>query len=81
MVVERKSMRDMLAKIIAYATHKPVRRNVTASPLRIEPPVIQEAAPPVTRRAPAKAPVKKTQSKIKTKSKLKTKSKSAVKKR
>jgi len=40
MVVERKNLRETLAKIVGFATHKPVRRTaVNPSPLRIDPPV------------------------------------------
>ncbi|HYG76979.1 MAG TPA: acetyl-CoA carboxylase, carboxyltransferase subunit beta [Planctomycetota bacterium] len=55
MVVERKNMRDILAKLTAFATHKPARRNVNTAPLRIEPPVLAAEPVPAKRRAPPRS--------------------------
>jgi acetyl-CoA carboxylase carboxyl transferase subunit beta len=42
MVVERKNLRDTLFKIIAFATHKPIKRTATTAPLKIEPVVVSK---------------------------------------
>ncbi|MCY3022543.1 MAG: acetyl-CoA carboxylase, carboxyltransferase subunit beta [Planctomycetota bacterium] len=45
MVVERKNMRETLAKLLAFATHKPARRaSATAEPIRMEGPEDAAAA-------------------------------------
>lgn len=53
MVVERKNLRDILSKILSFATHKPVRRAAgNPSPLRMDAAVVAEAP---ARRAPGNA--------------------------
>ncbi|HEY3324428.1 MAG TPA: acetyl-CoA carboxylase, carboxyltransferase subunit beta [Planctomycetota bacterium] len=57
MVLERKHLRETLAKLLAFATNRPARK--TATPLRIEPPVLAEIAPAAASRRRARA-AKKT---------------------
>ena len=58
MVVERKNIRETLSKIIAYATHKPIRRTGTAQPLKIEPIVAKTVKPKIKKRPAAKKKAK-----------------------
>jgi len=54
MVVERRNMREMLAKLLAFATHRPARK-AGAAPIRMEPPVTGAAEEGTGARARRKA--------------------------
>ena len=70
MVVERKNLRDMLASLLGYTSVKP-RRLLSPAPLRMEPPVLAEAAEPAARTRTKKPKAARKATKVKKRAKRK----------